>query len=40
MIYIFWLMMYSLFLIELSMIRGDTLMIYLSCFTLFIDLYL
>ena len=29
-----------LFLIELSMIGGDTLMIYVSCFTLFIKLYL
>ena len=29
-----------LFLIGLSMIGGDTLMIYVSCFTFFIDLYL
>ena len=29
-----------LFLIGLFMIGGDTLMIYVSCFTLFIDLYL
>ena len=40
-IYIFFLAhMYFLFLIGLSMIGGDTLMIYVSCFTLFIDLYL
>ena len=29
-----------LFSFGLSMIGGDTLMIYVSCFTLFIDLYL
>ena len=28
------------FFFGLSMIGGDTLMIYVSCFTLFIDLYL
>ena len=39
-IYIFWLMLYFLFLIGLSMIGGDTLMIYVSCFRLFIYLYL
>ena len=36
----FWLMMYSLFLFGLSMIGGDTLIVYVSCFTLLIDLYL
>ena len=36
----FWLMMYFLFLFELSMIEGDTLIIYVSCFIFFIDLYL
>ena len=39
-IYIFWLMMYSLFLIGLSLIGGDTLIVYVSYFTLLIDLYL
>ena len=36
----FWLMIYSLFLFGLTMIGEDTLMISVSCFTLFIDLYL
>ena len=40
-IYIFWLMIFFFFFFfGLSMIGGDTLMIYVSCFTLFIDLYL
>ena len=38
-IYIFWLMIFFFFF-GLSMIGGDTLMIYVSCFTLFIDLHL
>ena len=36
----FWLMMYSIVLIGLFMIEGDTLIVYVSCFTLLIDLYL
>ena len=38
--YVFIFLAHEVFLFGLSMIGGDTLFVYVSCFTLLIDLYL